>query len=501
MFPPETPTKHPFNASNMDFYTPSPPRDMSGLPEPSSFATEQPSEADRTPMNPDATANLTAMKTPRPPGAWLQTPVSQHPSRGPSSRAQSTPPNGGETSTVDEMAAPVQTWPRTGSAPLQTPAPPGAWMQTPGASARKRSILKVRFDVDTETTDAESAAELPSQEPPSFPAIGAWRSDERSAEALGSVKRENDEGGLSRKAEGYTAEPSKPVRTHRKSWGMRIVDAFGRETKMEEEAPELPEDPVPEQKPIRKTKRSSFSNHKARNPVKIVDAMGREVEDVIEESDSPLPHNEALARVRETIAHMAEDLSEVDRSCEILAAEDNHVGALENASKAARSARSKITKSLRLVKTAESDLKSKYGPLRESMKKTRFILPGSDDPPQTTWSISWFWCLMLIQLVLCLLVYRRFAYDRAKRAFLMTYYDPFNAELYAYSPISSGQPTRSLSWSVFSIPEAIDRVGWVGAFKEFWGNVSSAVFDLRRHTTDILNTDYEGHTSSSSWPT
>ena len=60
---------------------------------------------------------------------------------------------------------------------------------------------------------------------------------------------------------------------------------------------------------------------RSKSLVKIVDAMGREVEEVVEtagnesknEEDTPLSHNEALRRVRRSIADLASGLNEVDR--------------------------------------------------------------------------------------------------------------------------------------------------------------------------------------------
>lgn len=62
------------------------------------------------------------------------------------------------------------------------------------------------------------------------------------------------------------------------------------------------------------------------------------------------------------------------RSCDELAHDENRIDALEDASKAARNARKRISESLQLVKTAEDDLRSKFGSLREGMHKSKLLV-------------------------------------------------------------------------------------------------------------------------------
>ncbi|KAG1793008.1 hypothetical protein EV424DRAFT_749331 [Suillus variegatus] len=180
------------STSILDFRTPSPPHDLSNLSVlPSSSEDEvETREADVTPvrMDEDGPANLnyTAMKTPKPPGAWAATPVppkhlretSPPPtsselaptvslSSTPLSRAISEPERSSETNVPasNGLLTPIPSLSRAKSLPLRTPAPPGAWMLTPnqpvtqngqngpadqsqfGSIGRRKSILKVRFDV------------------------------------------------------------------------------------------------------------------------------------------------------------------------------------------------------------------------------------------------------------------------------------------------------------------------------------------------------------------
>lgn len=105
---------------------------------------------------------------------------------------------------------------------------------------------------------------------------------------------------------------STPPSTIRRSPIVRVVDAFGREHKVPngDAIPELAVTP-----PVPATPRSKSS-------VRIVDAMGREVEESVEEAaeaigpeseDEFLSHNEALRRVRQSIADLALGLSDVEK--------------------------------------------------------------------------------------------------------------------------------------------------------------------------------------------
>lgn len=271
-------------------------------------------------------------------------------------------------------------------------------MPTPGTSARRKSILKVRFDVESETTVSD-VGEHPSGEQPSTSDAGTWDTGKQQfIERLAAAKADPDASGpppikQADPIDPPSTPPSVPVRTPRKSPKVRVVDAYGRETSDagldDQSTRNLRNGGVVAARKAPTTPRNA-------SRVKIVDAMGREIEDAVEEQafegDTPLSHNEALARVRETVAHMAEDLSEADRqvqfqcspvllvlsinhrSRDALVIDEDRVEVLEDASKAARTARQHISKSLQVVKGVGGDMKSKYGPLRESMRKSRFLV-------------------------------------------------------------------------------------------------------------------------------
>ncbi|KZS99909.1 uncharacterized protein LAESUDRAFT_718436 [Laetiporus sulphureus 93-53] len=159
-----------------------------------------------------------------------------------------------------------------------------AWMQMLGALTQKKSNLKVHFDNDVETADAESHTDLPSQEPLSFPAGIVTSSTLCLSPTVGyadhgSVRLRDEDGGES---------PRATARSHPRAEAQS------------------------QNKDIR------FLELEAKNLVEIVGAMSQEVENVIEESDSPLPRNEVLTRTRESTTHMAEDLIKFDRLSAII---------------------------------------------------------------------------------------------------------------------------------------------------------------------------------------
>ena len=251
---------------------------------------------------------------------------------------------------------------RAGSLPIQTPAPPGAWLNTPAlatTSARRKSLLKVRFDVDPGelSSDMSIVESTPPRGkvkvvPPKMPKdVGVKES--RSAEGEGEGQTTPDSG-VDVKAEEVQKEqvtPERPMKRESpsKSPSVRLLDAFGREAK--EDLPARSSS-SPSPPPVKQADKPSYaSKQSVRTPdtsqnkssIRIVDAMGRVVDEegkpevkeqkrsqwlsvavrgrrdvVVQAEDDddvfePLSHNEALARVRKTIADLAIDLDEVDR--------------------------------------------------------------------------------------------------------------------------------------------------------------------------------------------
>jgi serine/arginine repetitive matrix protein 2 len=379
------------STSILDVRTPSPPHDLSNLSVlPSSSEDEaETREADVTPARVDedglANPNYTAMKTPRPPGAWAATPVPpKHPretsppptsselaptaSSTPLPRANSEPERNSKTEapTGNGLLTPIPSLSRANSLPLRTPAPPGAWMLTPnqpttqnghngsadqsqfGSIGRRKSILKVRFDVtesEASTAEVDQKSPLPSGRvsTPDFLPDG----HPRHAESVPS-KMTNGSAHVDVVHDSVPARPVTPEhsttpmprpnipspRSLRKSPTVKVVDAFGRERIDHLPTPADAQDNADGRLDAKDTTRSLLSAETPHTPraqnkssIRIVDAMGREIEEevvpVIEplfeeellvlHDDSPVGRTETLAQMRQTLREWADGLSDGDR--------------------------------------------------------------------------------------------------------------------------------------------------------------------------------------------
>lgn len=309
-----TPPRRQFSGSSkVDFETPSPPKDLPELPGPPSSEDERDEENGWTHAGQDSRPHfdVSSLKTPKPPGAWTFTPL---PSRhDPLVRAHTYPDSDGfgESTSEGGLATPVASLSRASSLPAQTPFPPGAWLLTPGIE-RRRSVLKVRFDVESE----QSASDAPANSHPHLGDPSGPQTDNQSESSFEVSTPKAQANGLPQPVEVKEEEVEIPVTPRstpppslRKSPSIRVVDAFGREQVSNDVA-------------LDSAAASSMSNTpRSKSSVRIVDAMGREVEEVLEttgsegksEGDIILGHNEALRRVRKSIADLASGLSEVDR--------------------------------------------------------------------------------------------------------------------------------------------------------------------------------------------
>jgi serine/arginine repetitive matrix protein 2 len=387
------------STSILDFRTPSPPHDLTNLSVlPSSSEDEvETREADVTPMRVDednlANPNFTAMKTPRPPGGWAFTPVlSKHAHRETSpppasspelnpaeplsssstylSRASSEPEQHSkpEAPAPNGLLTPIPSLSRANSLPLRTPAPPGAWMSTPnqllsqnssvdqsqfGSVGRRKSILKVRFDVaESEASTAEievplsavrisapdmllngyvpQAESTPPKKPSGSPQVDAIHDPVQARP----VTPERSTTPVSR----FNA-PS--PRSLRRSPSLKVVDAFGRERIDEhskrDAAQDIANGPIdskdaiyPSSSSPAETPQSSRTPNKSN--IRIVDAMGREIEEEaaplielaepsVDEGSSasvlhdevPIGRTETLSQMRQTLREWADGLSDGDR--------------------------------------------------------------------------------------------------------------------------------------------------------------------------------------------
>ena len=285
-------------------------------------------------------------KTPRPPGAWVSTPVAQF-ERDLISRPSSTPPERVPSllDTTNIGSRRSATFSRMQSLPPEpTPVPPGAWVPTP-MTARRKSILKVRFDVENGNISSDGFAEVPVVGPNHPNNVPYADSDSNPLLDTPPHRATNDnKKGLSDKRpltqlrheiessldEDSPSPSTRPIK-NAKSPTVRVLDAYGRETSTVEPPTVKSEDGKADDKKSRtvKVKKEEAPTPRNRSAIRIVDAMGREIQEApqpppktemlsdgmssFDEPRTPLSHNEALARVRRTIAHLAEDLDEVDK--------------------------------------------------------------------------------------------------------------------------------------------------------------------------------------------
>ncbi|KAF8070317.1 hypothetical protein FPV67DRAFT_1012205 [Lyophyllum atratum] len=525
--PPRRPLSH---ASKLEFQTPSPPKNLPELPgpPPSSSEDETGNETGRTPLRSDLTvmktprppgawdsthaypeqndersssslgdisveqgnsrsrtpiralrSDLTSTKTPRPPGAWA-TPVPSS-SREPPTRTRSL--SGDTDEECDSgLATPIASLSRASSLPAQTPRPPGAWTATPAA---RKSILKVRFDTQSDSPNGNPTTGS-SRNPLENITNASTRTDDVSVSTESSLGPHRDEV-LSRGRMPEVSSPATPASRRlqspsRKSPGIRILDAFGREVVKDESQPRP-------------------SSPKSKGGIRIVDAMGREVGasderslDVTDNPEEPLMHAEAVVRVRQRVADLAEDLDAMARTNEDAWIDFARLQELRKVSEVARAARMEIGQA---ISSNDADLQSKLGPLRRSMRKSGLFMSSAAD---RRWPSSWvFWAAVVGQLLLICIMYR-LTITRARDLFLTTYYDPFYPGLHLYT--SRPDPLRlsmhsSSGASWFSIPHTLHREGWKASSRKIWENFSIVVWDCQQLLWKTLG---DGATESSSWP-
>lgn len=276
-----TPPKRPsFHSSRLEFQTPSPPHGLPDLPGPPSSDEETETERPAaTPIRFNGGPDMTSTKTPRPPGAWASTPA-------PVARARSLPPpehDDSDSQYENGLATPVSSLSRASSFPAQTPKPPGGWVATP---TPRKSILKVRFNPQP------SELELSATE--NFSSTNGHPEESSHITATGLATPVEEEESFRVHTPELPTAPVSPLRSPRRSPTIRVVDEYGRPDKS---------------KPVKSPKNWN------KVPVRIVDAMGREVEPVeptVKLEPSTLNHNEALRVVREGVSDLVQGLDEMD---------------------------------------------------------------------------------------------------------------------------------------------------------------------------------------------
>lgn len=284
-----TPTKRATvpTKNRMEFKTPSPPKGLPDLPGPPSSDDDdqlQPSSRD--------TYRSSLFQTPKPPGGWFSTPKMD--TNQPLAKADSLPTeiygSSNSISRSSGLATPVGSLSRASSLPHQTPAPPGAWVNTPGTVGRRSNIMKVRFDVESEHSAVEIAKLKAGEDIAGRSVVEADASSVVRGVTMPNVG--------SRKP--ITPQLS-PSSSSWKSPNFRLVDEYG----------DLKSD-----KAVEPTK--------GKTPVRVVDSFGQPLTvddglhvDKVKEEDPlefHLGHNEALQRIRQTVFDLASGLSDIEKS-------------------------------------------------------------------------------------------------------------------------------------------------------------------------------------------
>ncbi|CDO75530.1 hypothetical protein BN946_scf184871.g11 [Trametes cinnabarina] len=498
LFSLQTPPRRPqFQTPKAEFETPPPPRGMPELPGPPSSDEE---EDDHTPVmhSTDIPADLTSLKTPRPPGAWLATPApSRQSTNEPVERAGSAPPASEQPSSSHDggLATPPATLSRASSLPAQTPAPPGGWVNTPApdTTMRRKGILKVRFEVESETA-SEGTFERPSAD---SSAESKTSGNELPEASWSLVSRQNgDLSTSSAPAEQSSADtpptpPSLRERIRKKSPSIRLVDAYGREQveaapgpppvhEIDAGSTDLPRDShvVDPATPRRERQATTSATPRNWSTIRLVDAMGRAIEESPPEEESsadpPRSRDEAIERIRATLSSMNDDLNEADRINGKAVFDVRSYASLEERSRNAKIARSKITKSLQMAQMAEVEMRKKHPALQERPKDKATL-------PSTLLSKSPMWRLVVVfvvlQLIFLVIMYR-YSLVQARKMFLTTYYDPFYPELYRYL----AKPDTSLSaipacpsWSILSAFNSLQHAGIKGVAADVWASATCSI--------------------------
>lgn len=271
---PRTPPRQP--NIPIEYRTPSPPHGLPDLPGPPSSDEELTADL----RSPWYTQNTTSLgKTPRPPGAWAPTPL---PRSNPSLpvRASSNPPD--DISNHSGLVTPAASLSRATSLPPQTPAFPGAWAATP--FSRKSVHFGTFNPQDDSVTDEET--------------------DSGSTRALRDSGIQAEASIIAAETSASTARPTKralsPSRP--KSPGVRLVDAFGREQKEDERS-----------NVSRTTNPEPDVSGRNRSTVRILDSMGREVENP-QDSPEPVPlkQSDVASFVRKGLSELTRNMNDLD---------------------------------------------------------------------------------------------------------------------------------------------------------------------------------------------
>ncbi|TEB37523.1 hypothetical protein FA13DRAFT_914503 [Coprinellus micaceus] len=510
----DSPPKASSSSLTLEFASPSPPKELPALPDPPSTDDESNDGTGWKGFKPSRLfeENRSLLQTPKAPGAWFDTPA---PARRPRSYSDTTlrtpltqgglapPPNGANYSTLQTpkppggwLATPTPVKPQyvdqsvetdtegerdpapmpalqtglatpssslsKGSRVVQTPAAPGAWVNTP---ATRKSVMKVRFDPDANETREYSKGE----------------SDASGTEGLGSSTNSQATQTLSPpntpKMESQTVFSSP-----KKTPTIRVLDAYGNE----------------------QTEEAAASPTQAQSVFRVVDALGEAVK------EAPLPEDidqsivipaesrdELLSRVRRGLDDLVSDMHDIDRASALSSSELTRVKQLDSASLQAREKRRRLSSD---YKKNNSQFKDRFDSLRASMQRN----VGSD--PSTSSGGKWhftsprFFFLVLLQIVLAVVMYRSLSDSRVEELFKTAYYDPFEPHLYQHifksRLILSTSPERHVSW--LSLLDLLQEQGIKACVLQTRDNLSITLANVQSFVWERFGDD--GSYFNISWP-
>ncbi|KAL0581829.1 hypothetical protein V5O48_000197 [Marasmius crinis-equi] len=465
--PSTPPRRASFSSSSLPFQTPTPPKGLPELPGPPSSDDDTDSAEDDGPQELQST-NTTALKTPKPPGAWSYTPAPQR--QNGLLRSHSLPQLEEEPQHDSGLATPVPSLSRASSMPLKTPALPGGWMNTPYPKSVRFEMEDSVNNTDQSALVSDSSVEPESNLKQAAEKLKQLASSEADDEPKRVVKSEEDASTSSI----CTPPPSTSVSPKPKSPGRKInvLDEYGREIRDGDTKP----------KPkVKKEKRTSPS----RSSIRIVDAMGREINDTqtedptIDENGEPISRSEALSRIREGLQDLQrgfdDDMQNVrDRNyirhrIEELKAESEH----------AKHMRQRIQHKV----LNEEELKNNFiEPLRASMRRSRISTPAPIRSSFWWMRSSWIYWLFFTQLLLIFLMYR-ISVSHAKHYFLTTFYDPYYPDLHLYHSVPD-YPAQTIS-----VTELFWREGLRASALQVLDNILIALSHWHNSAWRIWGTD------------
>lgn len=376
--------------------------------------------------------------------------------------------------------------------------------------------MKVRFETvpsDSAVSDADATAKddkrvevsLPEAnwDITPLPGLGQGASESMSEPSFNNVESSSpapalptSASGDSQKEDGPVANsPADPVngttvgspsrRKLRRTPSVRLVDEYGR---AQEDFPSTPSrKDVREQSASMRMPGGGPLKTPRNTSVRILDAMGHELEEPSEQNDSEdtvtevrYTRQEALERMKRAVADLRDGFNSVDTSSGNGSLDDPRLSELYDLSQAARDMRAKLASSLQQAQTAQ--IRHKYGSLKESMRKSRFLPNFLPQSRAISWNHWLFWGILSLQFIVFLVMYRM-SKVYARHQFLTTYFDPFYANLHLHPT----KPEFIYDTNLFSFlrrasmdPSLLERLGVDGPMYQFKRSIADLVTQVQR---------------------